>query len=338
MKYIFIIHSHTLFLSSLGVINKLGIDKKDVIFLFHRHYKTIIPFDYKWIDISEEFERTYYILFSWSRKHFFYNKKTRNEVVGFFDKLIEDNAPNGYNLYSSHLQAFGYQILATNGRCKECFFVQEGGRIMTSVLTDRISFVWKLYNKLVLRNENRLWKCTNWYPSKDTPYNRRVTVYAFDGDYFGYVYPKDNIHIDWPKIDIDVNIDPSCPMFLLDVNGLISNGKQFDLDITLPEDNRDVIYGKIKNMFKEPIKDAVVKLIEIDFGKDGRKKRIPISHTFTDKYGAFVFGPLCPGREYAIDIWVNDVRHYNLDVKCKQGGDCLRGKKSEHCEPRCEQC
>lgn len=216
MKYIFIIHSHTLFLSSLGVINKLGLDKKDVIFLFHRHYKTIIPFDYKWIDISEEFERTYYILFSWSRKHFFYNKKTRNEVVGFFDKLIEDNAPNGYNLYSSHLQAFGYQILATNSRCKECFFVQEGGRIMTSVLTDRISFVWKLYNKLVLRNENRLWKCTNWYPSKDTPYNRRVTVYAFDGDYFGYVYPKDNIHIDWPKIDIDVNIDPSCPMFLLD--------------------------------------------------------------------------------------------------------------------------
>ena len=40
---------------------------------------------------------------------------------------------------------------------------------------------------------------------------------------------------------------PHCPV--IDVNGLISNGKQFDLDITLPEDNRDVIYGKIKNMF-----------------------------------------------------------------------------------------
>ena len=129
---------------------------------------------------------------------------------------------------------------------------------------------------------------------------------------------------------------PHCPV--IDVNGLISNGKQFDLDITLPEDNRDVIYGKIKNMFKEPIKDAVVKLIEIDFGKDGKKKRIPISHTFTDKYGEFVFGPLCPGREYAIDIWVNDVRHYNMDVKCKHEGDCLRGKNSEQCEPRCERC
>ena len=88
----------------------------------------------------------------------------------------------------------------------------------------------------------------------------------------------------------------------------------------------------------EPIKNAVVKLIEIDFGKDGKKKRIPISHTITDKYGEFIFGPLCPGKEYAIDIWVNDVRHYNIDVKCKHEGDCLRGKNSEQCEPRCERC
>ena len=138
------------------------------------------------------------------------------------------------------------------------------------------------------------------------------------------------------NIEMNKPNKPHCPV--IDVNGLISDGKQFDLDITLPEDNRDVIYGKVKNMFKEPIKNAVVKLIEIDFGKDGRKKRIPVSHTFTDKYGEFVFGPLCPGREYAIDIWVNDVRHYNLDVKCKHEGDCLRGKKSEPCEPRCDIC
>ena len=59
MKHIFIIHSHTLFLSSLGIINKLAIEDNDILFLFHRHYKTIIPFNYKWIDISDEFENTY---------------------------------------------------------------------------------------------------------------------------------------------------------------------------------------------------------------------------------------------------------------------------------------
>ena len=125
---------------------------------------------------------------------------------------------------------------------------------------------------------------------------------------------------------------PHCPV--IDVNGLISNGKQYDLDITLPEDNRDVIYGKIKNIFKEPIKNAVVKLIEINFEKDGKKKRLPVSHTFTDKYGEFVFGPLCPGKEYAIDIWVNDVRHYNMAIKCKHEGECLKSKSANPCNPR----
>ena len=40
---------------------------------------------------------------------------------------------------------------------------------------------------------------------------------------------------------------PGCP--ILDVDGVISGGKQFDLDITLPEDNRDVIYGVIKKVY-----------------------------------------------------------------------------------------
>ena len=75
------------------------------------------------------------------------------------------------------------------------------------------------------------------------------------------------------------NKKPHCP--ILDVDGVISGGKQFDLDITLPEDNRDVIYGVIKDCFKEPVRDAVVKLTEIvyDCGKEERK---PIGHTFTD--------------------------------------------------------
>lgn len=139
--------------------------------------------------------------------------------------------------------------------------------------------------------------------------------------------------------DKNINMPgPFCPV--IDVNGVVSNGKQFDLDITLPEDTRDVIYGKIKNVFKNPIKDAVVKLIEIDYGKDGMKKRIPVSHTFTDEHGEFVFGPLCPGKKYAIDIWVNDVRHYNMIVKCHHEGRCLKGMNTEKCKcnPECKSC
>ena len=122
---------------------------------------------------------------------------------------------------------------------------------------------------------------------------------------------------------------PHCPV--IDVDGVIANGKQFDLDITLPKDGRDVIFGTIRNSYKEPVKDAVVKLIEVKCGKDGRKERLPISHTFTNDDGEFVFGPLCPDKEYAIDIWVNDVRHFKMFAKVDRDDDCLRGKPSEIC-------
>ena len=88
-----------------------------------------------------------------------------------------------------------------------------------------------------------------------------------------------------------------CP--ILDVDGVISGGKQFDLDITLPEDNRDIIYGVVKDCFKEPVDNAVVKLVEV-VCEHGKEERRPIGHTFTDEEGEFVFGPLCPGKEYAL--------------------------------------
>ena len=112
-----------------------------------------------------------------------------------------------------------------------------------------------------------------------------------------------------------------CP--ILDIDGVISGGKQFDLDITLPEDNRDVIYGVIKNCFKEPVKDAVVKLVEIIYNC-GKEERRPIGHTFTDCEGEFVFGPLCPGKQYALQIGVNDTKKMKICAKCHHEGHCLR--------------
>ena len=66
-------------------------------------------------------------------------------------------------------------------------------------------------------------------------------------------------------MEYDKNI---CPV--VNVEGVIERGKQYDLDITLPEDNRNVIYGIVKDCYKEPVCDAVVKLIEVDC-KMGKK-------------------------------------------------------------------
>lgn len=215
MKHIFIIHSHTLFLTSLGVIDKLHLKKEDVLFLFHRHYSTTIPFPYQWIDISEMFERSYYMLFSWSRKNFFYNKKIRDEVVAYFDEIVDKNVCDAFYLYTASLQAFTEQIIATNKKCKECFFIQEGGRAMISCMTDKIAWIWRVYNKCVLRNEKRFWKCTNWFPNKKTPYNKPITAFAFDDNFFCQ-QPQKIIHIEWPKVDIKIDINPNIPIFLLE--------------------------------------------------------------------------------------------------------------------------
>jgi len=139
-------------------------------------------------------------------------------------------------------------------------------------------------------------------------------------------------------MEFDKNI---CP--IADVNGVIAAGKQFDLDIMLPEDNRNVIYGVIKDCYREPIKDAVVKLIEVTC-EHGKEERKPVSHTFTDKDGEFVFGPLCPNKVYEILFWVNQVKHVKICAKCEHEGSCLKGtnldccdfKPSRPCKPICK--
>lgn len=126
-----------------------------------------------------------------------------------------------------------------------------------------------------------------------------------------------------------------CP--IVDVDGFIESGKQFDIEINLPEDNRNVIYGLVRDCYGEPVKDAVVKLIEVC-----GCERKPVSHTFTDKEGEFVFGPLCPDKNYEIQIWANKVKHYKICADGKHEGKCLKGVnmdtcKFEHDEKKCEE-
>ena len=115
-----------------------------------------------------------------------------------------------------------------------------------------------------------------------------------------------------------------CPV--VDVDGVIASGKQFDLDIRLPEDDRNIIYGVIKDCYGDPVCDAVVKLVEI-VCECGKEERRPVSHTFTDKEGEFVFGPLCANKFYEIQIWVDRVKHVKVCAECGRHGKCLKGVK-----------
>ena len=123
-----------------------------------------------------------------------------------------------------------------------------------------------------------------------------------------------------------------CPV--VKVDGFVEKGKQFDIDIVVPEDERNVIYGILRNRKRETIEDAVIKLIEI-VKEHGKKERRPVSHTFTDKNGEFVFGPLCPDREYEIQIWSDRVKHVKVCEECHmEKKDCLKGIRLEDCDDK----
>lgn len=120
-----------------------------------------------------------------------------------------------------------------------------------------------------------------------------------------------------------MELDKDMPVFGK-IQGFVESGKQYDLDITLPEDNRNVIYGVVKDCYQEPVCDAVVKLIEIEC-KMGKEERKPVTHTFTNKDGEFLFGPLCENRMYEVEIWANSVNHKKICMDCKHSGKCLKG-------------
>lgn len=215
MKHIFLIHSHTLLLTALGVIEKENIPKEDVIFIYSRNYQNVLPIGYRSFDFSTEIEDTFYIMLSWSRRHFFLNKKNRNRSVDFFDKFITENVVTSYYLYVCQLLVHANQILATNPLCRECFFIQEGGRVMTPFLTDHISWFCRLYNSIILNGDKRLWKMSNWFPNKKTPYNRHIIAYAFDKNYFGNM-PQEIRIVKWPPIKLNINLDTNRPIFVLE--------------------------------------------------------------------------------------------------------------------------
>ena len=125
------------------------------------------------------------------------------------------------------------------------------------------------------------------------------------------------------------NNEKKCP--IVEVDGFIERGKQFDIEINLPEDERNVIYGVIKDCYREPVCDAVVKLVELDCEK-GEEIRKPVSHTFTNEYGEFVFGPLCPDKKYAIDVWASKIKTYKICARCSRKGKCLKGVKMDQCD------
>lgn len=112
--------------------------------------------------------------------------------------------------------------------------------------------------------------------------------------------------------------------------------EQIETEIKVPKEPRSIIHGIVQDTSGRLIEDAVVKLFIVE-DPCNPCSLIPVTHTFTDSCGEFVFGPLIPGKQYMIKIWVNEtnikrvVIRPDVDAEGRQRckGHCCEGDEAK---------
>lgn len=101
-------------------------------------------------------------------------------------------------------------------------------------------------------------------------------------------------------------------------------GEQKEVALKVKRDDRGLILGVVVDEWGRVVKDAAVKLFEVEKKNSKNAELSPLTHTFTDEFGQFIFGPLCPDKTYAIKIFVNNTCISRDFAEIKEDRDCLR--------------
>ncbi|SFC34028.1 carboxypeptidase-like regulatory domain-containing protein [Clostridium uliginosum] len=110
--------------------------------------------------------------------------------------------------------------------------------------------------------------------------------------------------------------------------------EQIDAVFRLCKDKRCVIYGTVIDEFNAPVADAVVKLLQVT---GCNKTPIPLTHTFTDRYGQFLLGPLCPNKKYMLKIYKDNItiRYEQLNANSYEGKCIGVSTSNNNCNTEC---
>ncbi len=94
--------------------------------------------------------------------------------------------------------------------------------------------------------------------------------------------------------------------------------EQIDAVIRISKERRSVIYGTVLDECGNPVADAVVKLLQVT---NCGKGIVPLTHTFTDQFGQFLLGPLCPNQKYMLKIFKDNItiRYEPITASCYEG-------------------
>lgn len=257
MKNVFIINSHTTFLSALGTIRYLKLKEETVLLLYMRNYSnSVIKHEFKVVDISdfiESFDSLY--------KSKIYRYISIKKIDLFIDSLIGEP----FNLFCPHLLHQVWQVIYTNKLCQQMSYIQEGGipykeyYITNPSLRTRI----RLYVSNVLyRMTNRIWH-GGWYTYGTMKKQKDLHSYAIDDIFYRYL-PSKNHRIMWPKINMNNVIADGSTVFVFD--GFVKNGL-CEEDIYINNSKRLVsTHHGIKNYIKfHPVQSNSQKQTIYDF-------------------------------------------------------------------------
>lgn len=210
MKHVFVINSHTTFLTSMGTVDLLDLKADDVIFIYIRNYSNSVCFvPFKACECTNLFNSC--------------SRITENypEKVSTIDKFISKEIKGKYNLYVPHLWHWFFQLLYTNKNCKRVSYIQEGGPAQTKVYVNDVPFLEciKSFIRLAILKQ-RIFE-SKWYIKGSIYKQWHLDSYATNDIYFKML-PSRNHIVKWPKIKLDIAINNEAPIFIFD--GFITNG------------------------------------------------------------------------------------------------------------------
>ena len=214
MKFLFIIHSHTTFLSSIGTINYLGIKHEDIRIAFIRNYKnTLYQFKSPTINLSWAFEYPIY-------SNFFKYKGFIKRIDNILRDFIGDE--NFIMCASFPGNILLYQIIFSNRNCVGFKYIQEGALPFDNVYRNKLPILYRLYGNFLrfwfkdrLWSSHGLWTVPTFLKGK---LQYPTECYAIDEDFFKNLDCKLNL-IKWPSIDMKktkYGINPEYPCFVLE--------------------------------------------------------------------------------------------------------------------------
>lgn len=255
MKHVFIVHSHTLFLTSLGVVNYLGLENKDVIFLTFRNYRCRYLYDsYKFIDVSE-LEK-----YNWTVR---LSKSRLKKCEKWADNIIASQIGEEFIAYTPHTSVFN-QLFITNVLCKGYNYVQEG---ITDIFYSHKSLRDYLYLiQTYYLHDSRFYRTSSWVITPNVREKAKdLKCYVFNPNLFSFIN-KEKVVVNWPKLTLDQNFDENRTSFIIDCwveqTYLEIEIYESACETLIKENATEISYIKFHPAQSEEVKSMVIGIFE----------------------------------------------------------------------------